>query len=174
MTFSLQPFPDADLPEIAIAGKLARHANQLHLRYEVSGDVPRIDFALPSECPERRSQLWEETCFEFFLGLPNSSRYWEFNLSPSGDWNVFRLEDYRSGMHEETAIALLPFSVEQGEIFTLNLHLDLSTIIQPEQVVDLAIATVVKTLDGKISYWALKHCGEQADFHLRNSFEIAI
>jgi hypothetical protein len=174
MTFSLQPFPDADLPEIAIAGKLARHANQLHLRYEVSGDVAQIDFVPPAELPSRRSQLWKATCFEFFLGLPNSSRYWEFNLAPSGDWNVYRLEDYRTGMQEEAAIKLLPFSMESGEIFTLNLHLDLSTIIQPEQVIELSITTVIKTLDGKFSYWALKHCGKQADFHLRNSFEIAI
>ncbi len=174
MKFSLQPFPDSDAPEITISGELSRQATHLHLRYEVSGNVSQVEFAQPVDFPARRYCLWEETCFEFFLGLPDSASYWEFNLSPAGHWNVYHLDDYRVGLQEESAIATLPFTVTQTKIFTLNLTLDLSTIVQPEQVMDLAITTVIKTLDGRISYWALKHCGEQADFHLRNSFTIAI
>ena len=66
---------------------------------------------MPADMPARRDRLWEETCFEFFLAVKNSPRYWEFNLSPAGHWNVYRFADYRQGMQEEPAFASLPFSV---------------------------------------------------------------
>ena len=46
--------------------------------------------------PRRRDRLWEETCLELFLGEEGSERYWEFNLSPAGHWNVYRFEFYVS------------------------------------------------------------------------------
>src|SRR4030042_7193941 len=40
-----------------------------------------------------------------------SERYWEFNLSPAGHWNVYRFASYRKEMREEPAFASLPFRV---------------------------------------------------------------
>jgi hypothetical protein len=117
--------------------------------------------------------LWEATCFEFFVGSPGDQNYWEFNLSPAGDWNVFHLDDYRQGLRDELAVRSLPFKVEQAaNSLSLALELDLSKIISIKAQIEVSVTTVIKTFQGEIYYWALTHCGSEADFHRRDSFMI--
>jgi hypothetical protein len=119
--------------------------------------------------------LWEDTCFEFFLGIKNSAQYWEFNLSPAGHWNVYRFDGYRQGMQEETAFENLPFNVQnQADGLALGLDVDLDKIISVQQAIEVAITTVIKDRDGEVTYWALTHRGVEADFHLRDSFIIEL
>ncbi|HEY9601364.1 MAG TPA: DOMON-like domain-containing protein [Allocoleopsis sp.] len=176
MTFSLQPFPSAQsLPDLQITGNILRSGNQLHLDYILSGDIKEVVIAAPSNTPSRKNELWQETCFEFFLGIKNSEQYWEFNLSPAGDWNVYRFDGYRRGMQEETAFSTLPFSVEdKGDYFAIALDVDLDKIVSPNQALDVAITAVIQHRDGEVSYWALTHQGTEADFHLRESFVIEL
>ena len=61
--------------------------------------------------PQRRDGLWQHTCFEAFFGVLGSDDYWEFNLAPSGDWNVYRFAGYRAGQTPETAYGPLPLTV---------------------------------------------------------------
>ena len=183
-SFSLQPFPGTgQLLNIQITGKIARNANKLAIEYTLVGDLKEIAFpagvaegiAPPSATPSRKHQLWENTCFEFFIGIQNSPRYWEFNLSPAGDWNVYRFDDYRQGMQEETAFSTLPFEVQQqGDSLQLNLDFDLDKIIPAEQALEVAITTVIKRRDGEVTYLALTHRGAEADFHLRDSFIVKL
>ncbi len=39
--------------------------------------------------------LWRHTCFEAFIGLPETGPYYEFNFSPAGDWAAYRFGAYR-------------------------------------------------------------------------------
>lgn len=169
--FELQPFPNETAPDLTIAGTISRQANGLTLCYEVSGDVDAIAIPQPAN-PMRKHELWQETCFEFFIGLPDSPQYWEFNLSPAGHWNVYRFEDYRQGMQEESAIVALPFTVT--EPLKLEVSLDLSAIVKADQALEIAVTTVIKTHEQEISYWALLHAGLEADFHRRESFVIEV
>jgi hypothetical protein len=172
-TFSLQPFPAESLANFKITGNIARHANTLVIHYTLSGDLKQVVITPPANPPARKHELWENTCFEFFIGIKNSQQYWEFNLSPSGHWNVYRFDDYRQGMQEETAFMTLPFSVQnQSESLTLALNIDLNKIVSKDQNLEIAITTVIKHKDGEVTYWALTHQGTKADFHLRNSFII--
>jgi hypothetical protein len=41
-------------------------------------------------------------------------------------------------------------------------------------VLDLALTTVIEASDGSKSYWALRHGAAQPDFHLRQSFTLAL
>ena len=173
--FSLQPFDRSSVPNLQITGSIARNSNTLIVSYILQGDLNKIEIPSTGHTPSRKNELWEATCFEFFLGMKNSSCYWEFNLSPSGDWNIYRFDNYRQGMQEEIAVTSLPFNVRrQSDALQLTLGLDLSKIIPANQSLDVAITTVVKDKDGEITYWALNHCGEQADFHLRDSFVIEL
>ncbi|MEM9542373.1 MAG: DOMON-like domain-containing protein [Cyanobacteria bacterium P01_E01_bin.42] len=125
----------------------------------------------------RTHELWKETCFEFFLRLPNSPQYWEFNLSPSGDWNVYHFDDYRKGMKEETRYTypqLLFASIKQEDALILTGQIDLSAIVSPKQVVEMAVSAVTKFKNGDIIYWALTHPDKEADFHHRDSFTITL
>ncbi len=123
--------------------------------------------------PERRNELWKTTCCELFFGPATSTGYYELNVSPSGDWNVYQFDDYRAGMREAT-LSLSPFKMSgtvpvprvEGlvDLSALNLRLE-----KPGDVV-LGATVVVEYQDGQKEYWALAHKGEKPDFHLRASF----
>lgn len=174
--FALHPFSAANAPaNLQLTGTIARQAHRLYLRYVLSGDLSKIAIAPPSDQPARKHELWQETCFEFFLGLQDSDRYWEFNLSPAGHWNVYCFDGYRQGMQEETAFTELPFVVEaQPEHLSLSLELNLQAIAPVEAPLDVAITTVIKSQDEEVTYWALVHTGAEADFHRRDSFVLQI
>ncbi|AFY79138.1 MAG: DOMON-like domain-containing protein [Hydrococcus sp. C42_A2020_068] len=174
-SFSLQPFGLNPLPDLKINGSIARNANRLTVRYALLGDLAKIIIPAIADLPARKHELWQETCFEFFLGIENSTRYWEFNLSPAGHWNVYCFDDYRQGMQEELAIASLPFSVQrQASALLLTLELDLNECILADRTLDVAVTAVVKSKDEDVTYWALSHRGSQADFHRRDSFIIKL
>ncbi|MDF5717706.1 MAG: DOMON-like domain-containing protein [Rhizonema sp. NSF051] len=175
-TFSLQPFySNESLPNLKIAGNIARSANQLTITYALLGNLREVIIATQSDLPTRRHQLWEDTCFEFFVGIKDSERYWEFNLSPTENWNVYRFDGYRQGMQEEVAFTTLPFSVHhQSDSLALALNVDLDQIVTPNQALEIAIAAVIKLRDDEVTYWALTHQSTEADFHQRDSFLIML
>ncbi|BAB73738.1 DOMON-like domain-containing protein [Anabaena sp. FACHB-709] len=174
--FSLQPFPSEEsLVDLKIAGNISRHNNQLTINYQVVGELAPVEIPSSVDIPTRKHELWQDTCFEFFIGIKDSQQYWEFNLSPSRNWNIYRFHGYRQGMQEETAFTALPFSIENySDSLEMSLNVDLERIISPEQLIDVAITTVIKQKDGKITYWALVHPGKEADFHIRDSFIIRL
>jgi hypothetical protein len=174
--FSLQPFAASPtLPQVQIDGQINRTGDRLRIDYHLRGDLAALAIAPPAQIPTRQDDLWQHTCFEFFLGCKGSPRYWEVNLSPAGDWNVYRFSDYRQGMESEQAFAELPFSCDrQPNAFRLSLTLDLSLIVAKDQPLEVAITTVVQQLNGHLSYWALTHPGPEADFHRRDGFQLEL
>jgi hypothetical protein len=175
--FYLQPFPDSNsIPTIAISGQIARTDREtLAVEYQLIGDISQIKIPELSPQPSRTTELWEHTCFELFVGLKNSQEYWEFNLSPSGDWNVYHLDRYRQGLRAETAFTSLPFVTQtQADRLSIQLEFDLDRIGAIERPLDIGITTVIEQQTGEINYYALTHCGLEADFHLRDSFTITL
>jgi hypothetical protein len=175
--FQLHPFPTShSLPEIEISGQIDRQDNLLSLKYHLSGDLDAVEIPSPAALPTHKDRLWEATCFELFIGIPGDRNYWEFNLAPSGDWNIFRLDDYRQGLREELAFTVLPFKIDrQPKLLSLSLEIDLSKIIdRAVPAIEVSVTTVIKPCQGEVSYWAISHCGKEADFHLRSSFAIEI
>ncbi|GAA6617832.1 DOMON-like domain-containing protein [Scytonema sp. NUACC26] len=173
-TFFLQPFSKSEsLSKLKIKGNVARYENQFTIQYALLEDLTEIEIAEESEEPTRKHELWQNTCFEFFLGVENSDRYWEFNMSPSGDWNVYRFDSYRQGMQEETAFTILPFSVQYlSDGLAIVLSVNLNLIISIDMILKVGISTVIKHKDGSVTYWALTHPETDADFHQQDSFII--
>jgi hypothetical protein len=176
INFALQPFSTtSNLPQIEINGRVNRKDDLLSIEYQLFGDLNAISIAPPASSPSRQFHLWEATCFEFFIGIPGDRNYWEFNLSPSGDWAVFALDDYRQGLHNELAFTSLPFKIDRyPNYITLSLEFDLSELILAEQDLEMSVTTVIKSSQGDLSYWAIEHSGKEADFHLRDSFAIKL
>jgi hypothetical protein len=175
-SFALIPFPAPTIPQIAITGTISHQNNLLVLHYSVAGNIEEILLPSPSAHPSRRDELWKSTCFEFFLSIKDQPQYWEFNLSPSGDWNIYRMDAYRRvGFREETSIQRLPFEV-RNEAGALHLEtaVDLSPILPQSQPLDVGITAVLQTRDRDETYWALAHPAPQADFHLREGFILAL
>lgn len=170
--FTLVPFPGLPAPrKVELSATVARAAHRLTLRYALNDAAAQIDLPANAELPARRDNLWQTTCLEFFVAPRDAASYWEFNLSPSGDWNVYRFEAYRAGMREEKAFSGLPFHTHrQNELFTLEVEIDLAKIIPANQKIQLGITAVIRLKTGDVSYWAIAHCGATPDFHLRESF----
>jgi hypothetical protein len=174
--FLLQPFSPTSSPlEVTITGSIARRADILAIRYALQGKLAELVIPGPADLPARRHGLWEATCFEFFLGVKDSPRYWEFNLSPAGHWNVYRFAGYRQGMAEETAFTSLAFSVRRRpDSLGVALELEIGRIVAVDQPLAVALAAVIEFRDHGLTYWALTHPGAQADFHRRDSFQVEL
>ena len=171
-SFSLQPFSPIGPPlNFKITGYIARRPRQLAIRYDLQGPLAELVIPALADMPARRRGLWEETCCEFFLGVKDSPRYWEFNLSPAGHWNVYRFAGYRQGMEEETALTSLPLSVRRhSDSLRLVLELEVERIVAADQPLEIGIAAVIRLAGGGLTYWALTHPGPEPDFHRRDSF----
>jgi len=170
--FTLIPFPTMNIPQITIAGNISRRNNVVTVHYALTGSVEAVVFPLTLAHASRMDELWKFTCFEFFLAIKDQSDYWEFNMSPSGDWNVYHMDAYRrDGFREEISIVELPFTMQlETDCFSLDVAVDLNTIIEQGQTLDVGITAIIQTQDGNETYWALAHPGSHADFHLRESF----
>ena len=175
-TCVLRPFRDNTPPSgLALTATVSRQMNVVAIQYSLVGDLSELAIPAPTLVPCRKNNLWEGTCFEFFLAARHSPRYWEFNLSPAGHWNVYRFAAYRQGMQEETSFALLlPAVRRQADSLSLSLEADLGQITQADQAIEVAISAVLEGRDGQPTYWALAHCGPQADFHRRDSFIVEL
>jgi hypothetical protein len=176
LDFSLVPFPgEKDLPDIGITGTIGRRAEALSFDAALRGDLSEIVLPAPEESPERKGRLWEDTCLELFLGVKDSGRYWEFNLSPAGHWNVYRFTSYREGMREEPAFATLPFRVRTDPAaMRLSLTLDIGKIVPRGAAVEAAVCAVLRTVKGKRSHWAPAHPGPRPNFHRRDGFALIL
>ena len=173
-SFNLVNFDSNNAPSVKIYGALSRIDDRLEIKY-VLNNSSAIAIPQTNKAPLRRYDLWEHTCFEFFLRIKNTTKYWEFNLSPSGNWNVFRFLNYRSNIVEEKAFDALPFTVFQDvESLILDAKINLNKIVTADENLEVAIATVVEGKDGLLSYWALTHPATEADFHHQDSFTIEI
>ena len=182
-SFRLHPFePTARTQALAIEGTVERSQGVLAVTYKLTGDLTQVAVPPPDDGFVRRDRLWEHTCFEFFLAAGTEGRakaasapYWEFNLSPGGNWNVFSLAGYRQGLKEEQAIAALPFVVfaAAGEL-RLDISVDASALVAPNRPALLGASAVIKLMDGTETFWAIAHPGPEADFHHPDSFVLAL
>jgi hypothetical protein len=174
--FNLHPFPtDGIIPQIEISGRIDRSGSLLSIEYLLQGDLDKVAIDPHSATPTRKLELWTDTCFEFFIGVAGSPNYWEFNLAPTGDWNIYALDDYRQGLRLEMAFRSLPLTIDRtANSLRLNLEFDLGKLIKTELKLEVAITAVIKSTQNEISYWALTHTGTEADFHRRDSFTIEL
>ncbi len=174
--FILIPFPSNDLPDINITGEIERTEDQLSVRCHVKGDIISITIPELAKVPMRKDDLWKRTCFEVFIAPEGQTQYWEFNMSPSGNWNVYHMDAYRQvNMREEVLFTTLPFTFHKtDDELNLNISINLSYILPLDQKLNIGVTAIIQTFDGSESYWALTHPGTQADFHIRDGFTIQL
>jgi hypothetical protein len=121
--------------------------------------------------------LWQQTCFEAFIGVKGSPVYFEFNFSPSGEWAAYAFRGYRDGgaINDDK---LDPKIIVQKEAERLELsavmRLHRLSAIQPGVALRVGLSAVIEERDGKLSYWALQHPPGKPDFHHPDSFILEI
>jgi hypothetical protein len=174
MPHVLKPHPDSPpCPAAAIDVDVARpDAGHLVLTYAVTGRIG--DILLPAvTAATRRDLLWQHTCLEAFIGLPGGP-YYEFNLSPSTQWQAARFAGYRSGKEIAVEIAAAPIETRLGpERYTLQATLALGHLRVPRDAAwRLGLSAVIEDTNERIWYWALAHAPGKPDFHHADAFAL--
>ena len=180
----LLPHDPQTSPDLLLSAEFVwSEGGLLELSYSLRpsySDGDLLALALPSQEPasvpmhgDRCDELWKHNCFEAFIGLPGSKQYWELNVSPLGHWNLYSFESYRHAGSD--LVEALPPSLTMQQTrrdCRCDVVLDLRPWWPIEGMPELGLTMVVEEKDGRLSYWALSHPGEVADFHDRRSFLI--
>lgn len=141
----------------------------LHLEYCLQGAIATLRLPPPAT-PEAADGLWQHTCGEAFVAATGEAAYREFNFSPSSRWASYRFDAYRQrDMAWQPMVH--PTVALRTEGDCIRLLADIPASLLPAVAnIDLGLTVVLETPAGDKSYWALRHCGPQPDFHLRDSF----
>jgi hypothetical protein len=165
-----------------LGGRQAGHqAGRLELVWRLTGDLDALVLPEPSQSRRRCDGLWQTTCLEAFWGFAGHQAYWELNLAPSGDWNLYRLSQYR-GPLEPVALAAAPalqLRRTAGEL-EVAVELDLGEVAGGDDPgvaglpLEVSLTAVIEQVGQGVSYWALAHTGAEPDFHRRDSFGLGL
>jgi hypothetical protein len=167
---SLSAHPDTPSGAVrSISVHLQREGRGLHLDYVVEGDAERIVLPPPQK-PYRADELWQTTCFEFFVH-DSGDAYREFNFSPSSQWAAYAFKSYRAGrealaLDEPPTVRFWPESI--GLLMSVSLPVDISSGAR------IGLSAVIEETGGAKSYWALAHPSGAPDFHHPDSFAIEL
>jgi len=183
---ALEPFGSLPHPpDLTVSGQARRQAgrqgDRLELVWRLAGDLNALVLPDPSPSRRRCDGLWQTTCLEAFWGFAGQDAYWELNLAPNGDWNIYRLSHYR-GPLVPVALEVPPAwevrrSVRELEVVV---ELDLSEVAGAEDPamaglpVEISLTAVIDQVGQGVSYWALAHTGAEPDFHRRDSFGLRL
>jgi hypothetical protein len=134
------------------------------LRYRLEGDIDAL--AIPSPAAGAADGLWQHTCLEAFVQDGDGPGYIEFNLSPSGQWAVYRFSGERQWAPGDTPPPAVPSITTECSARSLVLQAWLPHALLPERPTAIGLTAVIETLDGQVSHWALHHPrADRPDFH---------
>ena len=168
--FNLHPFSGRDCGGVTIQGAVERTPQTIVLSFLLQGNLS--DLVLPDATERtRRDNLWQSTCLELFWAEDGKKNYWELNLAPTGDWNVYAFTDYRTGMHQENRIAdPLAQTEHTTDGFSLTATLETGNLHAGRTPIRVGVSAVLKHHDSRLSYWALAHPEARPDFHAPQAF----
>jgi hypothetical protein len=166
--------PHPHFPALAVrqieAATERRGRNRLLLTYRVAGRVSDLLFPSPAD-PVRTDGLWRHSCFELFARASGDGGYLEYNFAPSAQWAAYRFDGYRTGMRDaETMLPRVESWIENDDVFSLQAEVDLPSASPWE----LGLSAIIEEIDGRRSYWALRHPPGEPDFHHSDCFALQL
>jgi hypothetical protein len=128
-----------------------------------------VQWPNPVASQPRQDFLWEQTCFEIFVGIRGEDEYREINLSPSEAWQAYQFEEYR---YPEDMPPKVAYDIELNQLkrthYGLNVSVDLSEFMLTHKLTwaDLfvGLSAVLITSQGE-QFYAMQHSSPNADFH---------
>jgi len=179
--FHLIPFP-TNSPDseqltslnLSIDGEIERNDSTIDLVYVASGDLSRVLWPTFVAHYQRKDGLWKHTCFELFIFPTNDTKYYEYNFSPSGNWNAYIFDDYRKGQRDLAFDKIeIEMKHEHQNKISLNCSIPLIDSIRASAF-KVGISAVIEDQQHQHHYYALSHLGERPDFHLHESFTLSL
>ncbi len=158
--------------EIFMQADLIRTGSQVELIFDISDpqsvlQLP-IAFSKQGEDVPRKDNLWQATCFEFFLREPNSASYYEFNFSLDPAWNGYIFSNYRTPQPPQLC----------QDIFLQHIQWDGRTFkavlsgFKTQVPFEISLTAIINERSGVKQYFALVHAGAKPDFHRTENFLI--
>jgi len=159
----------------ALRATLRRARGTLAVSYALEADLDLL--RIPAVGSRTIGPLWRHTCLELFIMRPGESAYFEMNFAPSGECAAYAFERYRDGMRP-IAQAFDPAIRVRCTASVLELEaevmLDRLSPDYTHGVLALGIAAVIEDTSRALSYWALAHPRESADFHDARAFTLVV
>ena len=152
--------------------------DRLLLGLTVEGDLDRLQ--VPSQRRARHADgLWRHTCFEAFIKQRGATRdYVELNFSPSSEWAIYGFDDYRRARQLLAPPHPPKIVCRRGEaVLAADVDVHLRDLFPGHARIGelrLGIAAVLEDTERTLSYWAIRHPAERADFHHPDSFVLAL
>ncbi len=147
--------------------RLEPNQNSIHLNYRINGNLENLILPVVSKDIKRADNLWQNTCFEAFLKLKDSSAYLELNLSPFSAYNLYYFDSYRQGMSELGIADIKLDALKEENKYQFIARVELAESYAFEAV---SITAILMLNSGETSHWAIKHPAPKPDFHLPDSF----
>jgi len=175
--FTLHPFNQSNTPSppLSVKGAISLQDNKINVLFRMLGEINNIFFPKLTQRPSRKDELWNTTCCELFVAKSGQPGYWEYNLSPSHDWAIFKFSNYRTAKTDDLSITEIDINtkIDKNSEFELNTILKLPGALIGQNL-EIGVSSVIQNTLGEISYYALSHPVEKPDFHDRNCFTIHI
>ncbi|OTG83743.1 DOMON-like domain-containing protein [Acinetobacter sp. ANC 4648] len=168
-SYDLNPF-DRRFQSISLVAAIEQQSPcSLNVAFWLSDPNQLIQYPELVNSHPRQDYLWEQTCFEIFIGVQGEDYYREVNLSPSQAWQVYQFEEYR---YPESMPPQLASDIDLNHLkrthYGLNVSLDLTEFMVAHKLKweNLFIGlTAVLKLENVNQYYAMQHSSPQADFH---------
>lgn len=173
----LVPFPgESAFATLRVRATASRAGGVLRVVWTVDGDRADLRLPPPASAPARADGLWDDTCFEAFVAPAGGGAYWELNLAPSGDWNLYRFSGYRDGMRREERVGSLvgvAAATTAGGGWRLDAGIALGAAPElASAVLDVGLCAILAG-DGR-AHRALAHPAARPDFHARAAFVLRL
>ncbi|MDQ8934675.1 hypothetical protein [Acinetobacter rudis] len=166
---------DRTFRAVSIVTALEQQANNvLNLGFWLNDPEQRVVWPPLVTAHPRQDSLWENTCFEVFLGVQGRDEYREVNLSASQAWQAYQFEEYRFPEQSPPPVAydidLLSLNKTH---YGLNAKIDLSAWLNAENIrwdeLYVGLSAVIVTQQ-QLHYFAMQHSAKQADFHNKHDW----
>ena len=145
------------------------HENNLTLEYQVLGDLSHYHFPKQTK-QERANNLWLDTTFELFIAPVGSDEYWELNIAPSTQWNLYHFTSYKEGMKESNIISTPSIKTYvQHDKYRLTFN---ATVAHEhfDQALQINLCTILLDQNGVRHFYSIERREGDVDFHDRGGF----
>jgi len=158
--------------DVMVQAQLEINNKIIKLKFKVKGKVNNYIFPKLST-QQRANNLWKSTCCELFFAHDGEKRYREINISPSAQWNIYQLKEYRGLLEEEKNLSEPTIkTVQEEDCYQLSFqyHLD-EEIVEKNLIFNLAV--VLLNVDEVRSFYTINRTTKAVDFHDKEHWILA-
>jgi len=175
MIVQLIPFFPRPAESLEVTVSVVRDDCSLALSFHIQGDVSSLSIPETVAVPARCDGLWRATCCECFFKQEGNDAYYEANVSPGGNWNLYSFRSYRAGMQEAGGEGAIRSETVIGKReVVLSCRVCLAGLAITGNALTVGVSCVFGHTDGTKSYWALSHPGREPDFHHPGAFGLRL